>query len=124
EPHLVDGRMANMTVEIAIRAFRQAKRPVNIHPEGRLFLGNVICQGKPPRACEKRARGGTGRSHAAATRAFPRSTSRRTYARTRPEETSDRSRSPCRRAAAISACRRPLPQTLRHARQAKQERAR
>src|SRR5262249_59407108 len=48
EPHLVDGRMANMTVEIAIRAFRQAKQAVNIHPQRRLFFRNAIFQSKTP----------------------------------------------------------------------------
>ncbi len=47
EALLVDGRMANMAVEVAIRTFRQAERPVHVDAEGFLFSGH---RGRSPRA--------------------------------------------------------------------------
>src|SRR5436853_3828141 len=45
ESVLVDRGMADMAVEIAIRALRQAKRPVHVNPEGLLLSAG---QGRSP----------------------------------------------------------------------------
>ena len=55
EPRLVDRLAAYMAVEVAIRTFRQAERPVDIHAEllfclGGLRQGVSVRQGTPPRA--------------------------------------------------------------------------
>ena len=43
EAGLVDGGVAHMAVEVAIRALRQAERPVDIDPEGGLIRGGQRC---------------------------------------------------------------------------------
>ena len=44
---LVDAAMADVAVEVAIGAFRQAERPVDVNPEGFLF---AVSQGRSPPA--------------------------------------------------------------------------
>src|SRR5262249_5455324 len=114
EPPLIDGGVANMAVEVAIRAFRQAERPVNINSEVARLL-----QGKPPRASRMRGRDVTAPGRAAAVRAFPRSSFRRMSAQSRPAKTPDHIRSLCCHAEETRACRRSALRTPRDVRPAK-----
>ena len=82
EALFIDRRMAHMAVEIAIRAFRQAKRPVHIDAEG--VVGISAGQEQSPPASRTRGRDATGQGRAAEARAFRCSSSRRRCACVRP----------------------------------------
>ena len=121
EPLLVDAAMADMAVEIAIGALRQAERPMDIDPE-RLVLRGLRrhCVGSSAsfkaglRQFEKGA--GTMREAAPArrqsvlflARSFP-----RRCAHARRAGTSDHSRSPFAARRPYRACRRPALRILR-----------
>ena len=142
--------VAHVTVEVAIGTFRQAERPVNVDAERRLALrrrrrGWRGAHGRPAPGSRRdpasaadgdetkaglrelpKGAGAVRQSVvlAAAGRASPRSTSRRTCARARRAGTSDRSQSPCRRAAATRSCRRRGPRIPRRGRPARRRTAR
>src|SRR5262249_4397942 len=113
---LVDLFAADVTIEVAIGTFRQAKWPMDIDPECRSSIGPAdpyrgngfvsAAQDKPRQVLRTHGRDAIGLCRAAAVRVSPRSTFRRKCVAGRRAKTSDHNRSRGRRAAAIPACRR------------------
>ena len=126
---LVDGGVADMAVEVAIRAFRQAERPVHVDAEGRgrfsvlhwtsSGLRQISASLRKARARCDRPRPRGGRPCFSLARHLAEGA-----ARGRRAGTSDRSRSRRRRAAARPGCRRPGPRIPRRGRRARPRTAR
>ena len=110
----------DMAVEVAIGTFRQAERPVDVDAEG-LFTD----RSRHASASLRKARARCDRPFAARRQAvFFVARHFAEGARCgRRAGTSDRSQSPCRRAAARPACRRRGPRIPRHGRPARRRRA-
>ena len=123
EARLVDRGVADMAVEVAIRALRQAERPVDVDAEAP-SPASAPAQDSASASLRK-ARARCDRPCAVRRQAvlLLGASSRRTCGRGRRAGTSDRSRSPGRRAAARPACRRPRPRTPRRGRRARRRTA-
>src|SRR4029077_16850466 len=86
ETAFVDCGVAYVAVEVTVRAFRQAKRPVDVHTEARPLPVINVPQGKSPQVSGKRARGGTSPCPKEGVRVSPRSAFHRRCAYVRPGE--------------------------------------
>ena len=89
EALFVDGRVSDVAVEVAIGAFRQAKRPVHVDAER--GMGISAGQGISPPASRTPGRGATGQGREVEDRVFRRWSFRRMYGCARPAGTPDRS---------------------------------
>src|SRR5262249_41957129 len=123
EACLVNWDVRYMAVEVAIRALRQAERPVDVDAE-RGLLPITALQDKPPRASGTRVPGARALCPRAAAQASPRSSFRRKCEHGHQAKTWGRSRNPYRRAGATRGCRAPQRRTLPRVRRAKRDRAR
>ena len=107
---LVDRGVAHVAVEVAIRALRQAERPVDVDAEGVRLARQR--RSRHASASLRNARARCDSACLSAAPCFSSRSSRRMYGHSRRAGTSDRSRNPGRRAAARPACRRRGPRIL------------